>query len=119
MHIELKTKRKYKGFNWVWGLILIGLATTIMAAVTDIPEKEYTFKATLNTYAKGDKWISIAKQALSKSDLPSRDVSTILDSLSEYQNKIALQINSQLEADKKLSEKPPLSKQDTTQKKTN
>ena len=118
MKIVFNSRRKtYKGLNWVWAFILIGLTSTIMAAVTQTPEKEYTFKAPLSKYVKADKWISIAKQALAKSDLPSRDVSMILDSLTEFQNAVVVQVNSQLEADKKLEK--PTSKTDSTSKKTN
>ncbi len=101
MSIKQKTKRNGVSL-WIYVLLVLGAATVY--SFVNPPEKEYTFKATLTTYAKGDKWISIAKQALSKSDLPAKDVSMILDSLSEYQNKIATQINLQLEADKKLSD---------------
>lgn len=111
MKVAFKAKPKRKGLSWVWMFVLIGVASGVMAAVT--AEKEYTVKATLPKYIKGDKWISIAKQALSKSDLPSRDVSMILDSLTEFQNLIVIQVNSQLEADKKL-EKP---KTDSSSKK--
>lgn len=106
MHIELKSKRKYKGVSWIWMLILIGITSTVIAAVSNAPEKEYIYKATLTKYIKGDKWTNIAKQALLKSDLPSRDVATIIDSLTEFQNSIITQINQQLDAEKKLSEKP-------------
>lgn len=106
---------KQEGISWAFMLICIVLTSVVVMAATIPKEKTYTFEGTLPEFIKGDKWIAIAKQAILKSDLPSRDASMIIDSLTEFQNKIVVQINKQLDAEKKL-EKPTAIK-DSTQKK--
>lgn len=115
MKVAYKKQPKQKGVSLWWYLFAV-IVTTLVVSFTKPQEKLYKFEATLPEFVKGDKWLNIAKQAILKSDLPSRDASMIIDSLSEYQNKIVAQINSQLEADKKL-EKPPV--KDSVSKKNN
>lgn len=95
---------KQNGVSPVFMLIAIALTSIILVAATTPVEKKYKYEATLNDFIKGDKWMSIAKQALERSDLPSKDVTMIKDSLTAFQNSIVMQINAQLEADKKISD---------------
>lgn len=115
MKVAFKQKPKRKGVS-LWVYITLTVITTVVLSFTTSVDKKYKTELTLTEWAKGSKWMDIAKQALKRSDLPSKDVTMIEDSLNAFQSAFILQINSQLEADKKL-EKPPL--KDTTQKKTN
>lgn len=56
------------------------------------------------SWIKGNRWIDITKNTLLKTDLSARDVLIIIDSLNEFQSKMNIQINQQL------------NKKDTTQK---
>lgn len=116
MYIAFKKKPKRSGVPI--RILLLLLTTVILSFSTNNVEKKFKYEDTLTGFQKGMKWIDIVKGAIDRSDLPAKDVTMIKDSLTEFQNKIILQVNSQLEADKKLNEKPP-SKTDTTQKKTN
>lgn len=105
MKIVYNSRRRYKGFSWVWGFVLIGLTSTIMAAISQPEEKKYRIDVTLNE----------ANALLYCLDKSTAEHTTVA-ALSKL---IADQINAQIKIDdslsrKKLNEKP---KQDSSSKK--
>lgn len=91
--------------------VAISTITWALKAQTKPEEKKYKVELTINEWQHVMAAIEMSKAALKRSDLPSKDVVFINDSLFSYiQAAFASQINAQLEAEKQLN---PEIKKDT------
>jgi len=70
----MKKKKKKLGVGLLgWSLILL---MVILTGAWLMPEKKLKWEMTQSDWVKFDKWVTISKSALSRSDLPAKDVST-------------------------------------------
>jgi len=85
MNTKKKINSDGKSF-WYWVLFLALITTGIFSfGVMNEQEKKLKAELSPDQWAKGDKWINIAKDYLLKSDIQAKTVSVIMDSLTEFQ----------------------------------
>lgn len=95
--------------------VAISTITWALKAQTKPEEKRYKVELTLNEWQHVMSAMEMAKNALKRSDIPSRDVIFINDSLfTNIQNSFANQITSQIQAEQKKATQP----KDSTSTKT-
>lgn len=112
-----KKSPKHKGLP-IWAMTFILVITAYILTAMDTPqEKKYPASFTQAEWVQHSKWIDIAKTALLKSDLPSRDVAMISDSLTAFQNELGKQLVPLFQAENKSEKPPPSTKPDSSSKK--
>lgn len=103
-------------------LLFLGI-TIAVSAITwalkaqrvNLPEKSYNVSLPLNKWVEITQQLEFVKSQLRQSDLPSKQVAYVSDSLlTPIQSTIGIQVNAQLEADKP---KPEVKKDSTKPKK--
>jgi len=96
--------KKEKGvpfFYWVFALAIIAA----IGAWASPDEKTYSFSQTLNDWVKTDRGLEYIKQSIRQSDLPSKQVAFITDSIiTPLQAAIGNQINPILQQEQKVKD---------------
>lgn len=97
----MQKEKKYKGLSWSWMFIIVIVASAIISWATDTA-KPMKVEMEGAKWLFADKWINVSKNALSRSDLPAKDVSMIIDSLTAFQQEIYKQLNPQFKMEDSL-----------------
>lgn len=85
--------------------VLASAITWALKAQQNSPEKKYTVSLPLNNWVVITQQLEYIKGQLRQSDLPSKNVAYLSDSLlTPIQSVIGMQVNAQLEAEKPKSE---------------
>lgn len=96
-----------RSFLFIFLLIVASAWTWAIKVTYPPPEKKYTVTLPLQGWIQVTNNIEITKQQLRKSDLPSRDVTYICDSLlTPLQSTIGQQVNAQIASEQGANTKP-------------
>jgi len=94
-----KKKEQRQGLSWVWLFLIVFAMSAIISWATG--EQKMKVEMYDREWVFGDKWLNIAKEALRQSNLPSKDVAMITDSLNAFQLKLYQDLQPQFQAQQK------------------